>query len=102
MKKSIIAAILVAMTAGMSATTASAGVAWVDQREFSQTMRILNGVADGSLTRHETRVLLVKQRKIARTERRFLRDGILTRHERRKLRRMLNRQDKRIWWKRHN
>lgn len=102
MKKSIIAAILVAMTAGMSATTASAGVAWVDKQQLNQTMRILHGVADGSLNRRETHSLLQGQRKINRTERRFLRDGILTRQERRKLRRMLRRQDERIWWKRHN
>ena len=102
MKKSIIAAAVVAMTTGIFAGTAQAGTPGIDHREHRQAMRILEGVATGSLNLWETRVLWRGQLRIRATERRFKRDGVVTPRERFRLQRMLNRQSRKIRRFKHN
>ncbi|MEM7704938.1 MAG: hypothetical protein AAF358_05260 [Pseudomonadota bacterium] len=62
----------------------------IDTRQQIQSQRITNGVVDGSLTRAESARLAGQQRAIARTERRFERDGQVVPYERRTLTRMQN------------
>ena len=104
MKKSIIAAAAIAITAGLFAPPANAGP-WtpgVDKREHNQGVRIWRGVKNGSLTVRETGQLIRGQVRIRRAERRAKSDGVVTFRERARLHRQLNRQSRRIWRKKHN
>ena len=103
MNKSIIAAIVVAFTASLSAGGASAGeTPWVAKREHRQAVRIFDGVRDGSLTFRETGRLIRGQARIRRNEYRYKADGVVTPRERVRLHRQLNRQSRRIWRGKHN
>lgn len=104
MSKSIFAALALSMTVGLFAAEASAGPrgGGIDHREARQIERIVNGIQDGSLTRREARDLFRSQIRIRAYEARAKADGRFTRRERIKLRRKLDRQSRRIWWKKHN
>ena len=54
---------------------------WINSRQEKQHRRIDKGVHKGQLTHHEERKLRRQQNKIAKMERRFLRDGWLSRKE---------------------
>lgn len=103
MRKSILAAAIVALVTGTLASTASAqSTPGIDKRERIQAGRIYSGVQDGSLTFRETGRLLRGQHRVHRTERRFKSDGVVTRGERYRLHRQLNRQSRHIYRARHN
>ena len=96
MKKTIIAATVLALTTAFTAGAAQAGTPAIDKREHRQAMRIWHGIADGSLNYREARVLWHGQMRIRAVERRFKSDGWVSPRERRKLHRMLNRQSRKI------
>ncbi len=104
MKKSIIAAVAVALTTGLFSASAQAGpfTPGLDKREHRQGVRIWNGVKDGSLTVRETGQLIRGQARLRRAERRAKSDGVVTGRERARLHRKANRQSRRIWRKKHN
>jgi hypothetical protein len=78
------AAILALALAFGAATTAQAQVATpkVNQKQKTQQVRIAHGVANGSLSRAEAKVLRKQQRHINRVERRAKADGVVTGKER--------------------
>ena len=105
MQKSIIAAIVVAFTTGLFSTGAMAGpgdTPWVEKREHRQSVRIFNGVKNGSLNRRETGRLIRGQVRVHRNEYRFKSDGVVTPRERFRLHRQINRQSRRIRRGKHN
>lgn len=102
MKKSLITVTLVALTTGIFASAANAQTPWVDHRQGNQAKRIWHGIANGSLTPRETAGLLRGQVRSRAMERRFKSDGVVTPRERVRLHRQLNRQNRRIWRKKHN
>ena len=102
MNKSIIAATIVAVTAGIWGSTASAQTPWVDKRERNQSVRIFHGIANGSLTVREAGSLIRGQARIRASERRAKSDGTVTTGERLRLHRQLNKQSRKIRRKKHN
>jgi len=72
------------------------------QRQQRQHRRIEHGIRNGALNHREIEKLRCEQDKIARLERRFLRDGWFSNREQRKLQRKLNKADKRIYKYKHN
>ena len=74
----------------------------VDRRQARQWDRITDGIDSGELSRGEAKRLMRSQRRIARMENRFERDGYLSSHERRKLQRALDRTSQRIKRAKHN
>ena len=74
----------------------------VDRRQARQWERIADGINSGELSRGEAKRLMRSQRRIARMENRFERDGYLSPHERRKLERALDRTSKKIRRAKHN
>lgn len=68
----------------------------VDRRQARQWDRVRNGLESGELSRREGKRLIRNQKKIARMERRFERDGYYSPHEKRKMDRALDRASKRI------
>jgi hypothetical protein len=74
----------------------------VDRRQARQWERIADGIDSGELSRGEAKRLMRSQRRIARMENRFERDGYLSPHERRKLERALDRTSKKIKRAKHN
>jgi hypothetical protein len=74
----------------------------VDRRQGHQWSRIRNGMESGSLSRREAKRLRKDQRKIARMERRFERDGYYSRRERRAMEHALDRASRRIKRAKHN
>ena len=62
----------------------------IDARQWVQQERIRNGIAQGSISRHEARDLLREQREIEIAQRRYLADGRLSRDEYLSLDRMLD------------
>lgn len=74
----------------------------VDARQYRQQMRIGHGIDRGMLTRRELRKLDAQQRKIAKLERRFSRDGYLNRWERRVLQNKLDHASSTIRSFKHN
>lgn len=69
----------------------------VDGRQMRQRARIREGVASGSLNRHQAARLRKDQRRVRAMERRFAVDGRFDRRERRVLDHALDRSSKRIW-----
>ena len=57
----------------------------VDARQAQQQARIHNGLAAGTLTRHEARHLQQQQRHVRQVERHAKADGVVTAQERRHL-----------------
>ena len=74
----------------------------VDRRQAKQWDRINNGIDSGDLSRREAKRLLKNQRKIARMEHRFERDGYYSPRERRIMERALDRASHRIKRAKHN
>ncbi len=74
----------------------------VDNRQHRQAERIYDGVQNGSLTFQETGQLMRGQARLREQERRFKSDGVVTRGERVRMHRNLNRQNRRIFRKKHN
>ena len=74
----------------------------VDRRQARQWDRIRDGIDNGDLSRKELRRLARDQRRIARMEKRFERDGYYSPRERRKLARALDRSSHRIKQAKHN
>ena len=68
----------------------------VDHRQTNQWRRISEGIDSGELSRHEAKRLLRNQKRLARMERRFERDGYYSPRERRKMERALDRASHRI------
>lgn len=117
-KLSVLLAIIVAGTLGTSVAAQARGYGHgdghgkylpqprfekrVDRRQDRQWNRIQNGIDSGELSRGEARRLMRGQRRIARMEDRFERDGYISPRERRKLERALNRNSKRIKRAKHN
>ncbi|HOI51709.1 MAG TPA: hypothetical protein PLN02_04985 [Azonexus sp.] len=74
----------------------------VDHEQFRQQQRIEQGVARGSLTRHETLQLQRGQHRVARMEARAKADGVVTRHERAMLHQAQARESARIQRQKHD
>ena len=104
MKNTILAAAAIALTTGLFSTSAFAGpkTPGVDTRQKVQKVRIVHGVANGSLKVGETVRLLRGQRRINRAERRAKSDGVVTGRERARLHRMQNKQSRKIRRFKHN
>ncbi|MDH3668004.1 MAG: hypothetical protein OEN23_13845 [Paracoccaceae bacterium] len=104
MRNSILAVAVIAVSAGLFATSASAGsnTPGIDKRERHQAGRIYHGIQDGSLSRRESGRLIRGQVRVRRAEHRAKSDGVVTKRERVRLHRGLNRQNRRIYRARHN
>ena len=74
----------------------------IDKRQHYQRHRIIDGVHDGSLTKHETLYLWGGQRHIQRLENRALSDGTVDPGERLRIERAQNRQSRRIFRQKHD
>ncbi|MET0535962.1 MAG: hypothetical protein ABW171_17230 [Steroidobacter sp.] len=74
----------------------------VNQRQGTQTARIVNGVKSGELTQEEAQGLRDGRREIRQTEQEYKSDGALTRDERIDLHQDLNQQSKDIYEAKHN
>jgi hypothetical protein len=102
MKKStLLAALGLAVSIAM-AGAASAGTPRLDRRENHQAGRIYNGVANGELTRPETRRLAAGQVHLRRAEARAKSDGTVTAAERAHLQHEANQQSRRIYRQKHD
>lgn len=98
MNKSILL-IAIALTA---TGPALAGTPRLDAREHNQRVRIHNGVANGELTRAETRRLAAGQVHLNRAEARAKSDGVVTGRERARLQHEANQQSRRIHRQKHD
>lgn len=81
---------------------AGQGTPRVDREQVRQHQRIEQGVARGSLTRHEAMQLQRGQQRIARMEARAKADGVVTRHERARLREAQAKESQRIQRQKHD
>ena len=95
----VAATVTLSFGAGAAAAQSTPGADW---RQHNQSMRIYDGVQDGSLTFRETGQLLRGQARLRRQERRFKSDGVVTGRERVRMHRSLNRQSRRIYRRKHN
>ena len=102
MKKSTLMAGFGLAVAIAMAGTASAGTPRLDRREHHQADRIYNGVANGELTRRETRRLAAGQVHLRRAEARAKSDGTVTARERARLQHEANQQSRRIYRQKHD
>jgi len=101
--KAIRSLLVVTLFLGVSGLAlAGQGTPRVDHEQFRQQQRIEQGVARGSLTRHETLQLQRGQHRIARMETRAKADGVVTRHERAMLREAQARESARIQRQKHD
>ena len=98
MKKSM----LIVALAVIAAAPAFSGTPRLDAREAHQRARIHNGVANGELTRHETRRLAAGQAHLRIAEARAKSDGIVTGRERAYLQHEANQQSRRIYRQKHD
>jgi outer membrane lipopolysaccharide assembly protein LptE/RlpB len=101
MKKSMLLAALAALVT-ITTAPAFAGTPRLDAREFNQRARIHNGVANGELTRLETRRLAAGQVHLNRAEARVKSDGVVTGRERAYLNHEANQQSRRIYRQKHD
>ena len=92
--RSLFAAIL--LTAIAAPAFAQSGTPGIDRRQAVQERRIDQGVASGSLSRHEARRLDRGQRKVKAMEHKAKRDGVVTRRERARIQAAQDRQGDRI------
>lgn len=103
MNKSLVIVIAATLTLSFGAGTAAAqSTPGADWRQHNQSMRIYDGVQDGSLKLRETGQLIRGQARLRNQERRFKSDGVVTRRERVRMHRNLNRQSRRIYRRKHN
>jgi hypothetical protein len=79
-----------------------AGTPRLDAREHHQRARIHNGVANGELTRPETRRLAAGQYHLRAAEARAKSDGVVTGRERARLQHEANQQSRRIYRQKHD
>jgi len=98
MKKST----LLAVFAVIATAPILAGTPRLDAREHNQRVRIHNGVANGELTRPETRRLAAGQVHLNRAEARVKSDGVVTGRERSWLQHEANQQSRRIYRQKHD
>lgn len=96
------AAIALLSLAGVTAAQAATDTPRADARQARQEARIANGVADGSLTRHEARHLQHQQRHIRHAERHAKADGVVTAQERHRLERMQDHASRSIHRQKHD
>ena len=75
---------------------------WVDARQYRQQRRIEHGIYSGRLSPSELKKLQRNQKKIARLEYRFKKDGWLSQREQRILDRKLDRVSDQIDYLKHN
>lgn len=103
MYKSLLVVVVSALTISFNGSTASAQpTPGADWRQHNQSLRVFNGVQNGSLTFRETGQLVRGQARVRNQERRFKSDGVVTRRERARMHRTLNRQNRRIYRRKHN
>ena len=102
LKTLLIAAFAGAVISATCSPASAQSTPGVDARQHNQAKRIYNGVQNGSLTPKETGQLIRGQARLRRQEHRIKSDGVVTRRERVRLHRNLNRQNRRIWRKKHN
>lgn len=95
----VAATLALTLAAGAAAAQSTPGADW---RQHNQSMRIFDGIQDGSLTFRETGQLVRGQVRLRNQERRFKSDGVVTRSERARMHRGLNRQSRRIYRRKHN
>ena len=98
MKKSTLFALIAVIATG----PVLAGTPRLDAREHNQRVRIHNGVANGELTRPETRRLAAGQVHLRRAEARAKSDGVVTGRERAWLQHEANQQSRRIHRQKHD
>jgi len=96
-KKTLVFAALIVMTAPVLA-----GTPRLDARQENQRERIVNGVESGELTARETRRLAAGQVHVNRVERRAKADGVVTARERAHLQHEANQQSRRIHRQKHD
>ena len=100
MKNLLINLLGVGLVAHLTVSTAVADT--VNQRQYQQQQRIVQGVKSGELTRREAHRLTKQQASIALMERRFKSDGRLSVNERLKLQQRQNRASASIYRGKHN
>jgi hypothetical protein len=94
--------ILFAALAVIATAPVLAGTPRLDAREHHQRQRIHNGVANGELTRPETRRLAAGQAHLRHVEYRAKSDGVVTSRERAHLQHEANQQSRRIYRQKHD
>lgn len=67
-----------------------------NKKELNQQARIAHGVANGELTRGETKYLVAQQNKVDRMQVHAKADGVVTAHERRRIRKQQKKSSKAI------
>ncbi|GCL66233.1 hypothetical protein [Pseudaquabacterium pictum] len=88
--------------AGITAAQAATDTPRVDARQARQEARIAHGVADGSLTKAETRHLRHQQRHVRQAERHAKADGTVTAQERHRLHRLQDHASRSIHRQKHD
>ncbi len=94
----------------ITAVVVTIGLIWADAalagrvtaRQVNQGQRIDQGIHTGTLTRHETRLLIKEQKQIRRAKQRAWSDGFLTRGEKVMLERKQDRAGLHIGRLKHN
>ena len=97
---SAIVAIVMGVLVWVNVSPAIAGS--ISQRQDNQRNRIVSGIATGSLTPFEARLLAHEQLRIRRNKADAWKDGILTPRERRRLNQMQNVASGHIYRLKHN
>ena len=98
MKTSVLAAVIVSMTAGV----AFAGTPLINKRQNNQINRIANGASSGQLTLGETTKLVNGQIRVNNMKTQAQSDGVVTFRERARIHTAQSVQGARIFIKRHN
>ena len=96
--KLLISSIVITMT--LAATTSYADS--INERQFQQKQRIVQGIKSGQITQKEAFNLRKKQAQFERREHYFKSDGNFTFKERKTLQNNLNRFSKDIYFVKHN
>lgn len=99
-RNTILTATLIAASATMLATSASADQ--IDRRQAEQERRIQEGVRSGQLTRGEYRQLEAEQARIREMERRAKADGHVDRAERARIEAAQNAANRHIYQEKHD
>ena len=104
MKKIFMAVVIAGMLAVFSGNVfaGSVNAPGIRERIEEQQRRIDDGIASGELTRAEAARVQLKLDKIKARESRLSADGKLTPRERKRLHRMLDANNKKIFHKKHN
>jgi hypothetical protein len=105
MRRTILIILLSIFVITVSASIVFAGNTYdpkIKNKIMYQKKRIHKGIASGCLTRAEARTLQGNLNRIMATELRLKADGHLTKRERNRLHQYLNRNSKKIYFKKHN